>query len=129
MPKIGETIHVKPVPGLRVLSAPGRFLPADGAEVTWSVFLEERLRTGEITLPPPAAEDFELVMGVDFQATPPGEPELQPRVLAEGEMLEQAPLPAGSQLVEVGPADPSSLQGIDTPLPAQPAVATTAAKE
>lgn len=56
-PKIGDRVCVWPAPGLRVLEMPGRFfpakIPAEGCEVSWSPFLEQRFRTGEIHLHDP----------------------------------------------------------------------------
>lgn len=60
--KIGQTVHVWPRPGVRVLvdpQIPGRFLPADGADVAWSPWWQRRASDGSVLLsnplPPPTA--------------------------------------------------------------------------
>jgi len=80
MPQNGEAVFVKPAPAhcpagatrSMVLSAPGRFLPVEGAEVTWSPFLDSRLTTGEITIVSSASPSE----AAEAPPTPPSEPAL-----------------------------------------------------
>jgi len=95
VPNIGDKVFVKPAPGhVRVLADPiaPRFLGADGSEEIWTHHLAARLASGEVVLVPV----------------------LEPRELAEGEMLEAAPPPAGVR--EIGPADSAALSPIDAPI-------------
>lgn len=53
MPKIGERVRCRPAAGEAVQRGPGlheQFLPAEGAEVTWSPYHQQRLQDGSITL-------------------------------------------------------------------------------
>lgn len=54
--KVGQTVHVWPRPGLRVLvdaQIPGRFLPDDGADVAWSSWWLRRASDGSVLITDP----------------------------------------------------------------------------
>ena len=71
MPELGQQVFVKPSPehvyevvidGARFLrsrvpSAPGRFLPAEGASLPMTNFLVDRIRAGEAIVCDPPAKD------------------------------------------------------------------------
>lgn len=53
MPNIGDRVRCRPAAGEAVQRGPGlaeQFLPAEGAEVTWSPYHQQRLQDGSITL-------------------------------------------------------------------------------
>jgi hypothetical protein len=56
LPSIGDVVHVRPLPGLRVLEGPAassRALPPEGREVTWSAWWHRRLLDGDVLLHDP----------------------------------------------------------------------------
>lgn len=123
LPKIGQRVKLYPAPlprhpdddgepvFRRVSDGPGidgarpRFLPEAGAERPFDYYWHDRYMAGDVLLTDPHVS-YQHAARIT---------ELQPRELAPGEQLEEAPLPAGATAVQLPPGSDSEKRAARAP--------------